>query len=182
MFKIKLSTLCSSTSAWVFTIVFASLLSSCGYHLSGTSEHDSKQLFSPVLKKVAIEGLHRSDDFRVQLKKDLIAYRMRVVAPPHATARIIIKNRKIDQQVITIGDDAKAREYLLTSHINFSVLSGNGDTSKVLLSERQIQAETTYLYYPQHISISANEKKRAMTYLNQDLSRVLISRLGLISD
>ena len=182
MFKIKLSTSCSSAIALACAIAFVGLLSSCGYHLSGTSEHDRKQSFSPALKKVALEGLYRFDDFRVQLKKDLSVYRLQVVASPHATARIVINARKTEQQVITIGNDAKAREYLLTSYVNFSVLSGEDDTLKVLLSERQIQAETTYLYYPQHISISANEKKRALTYLNQDLSRMLINRLHLISN
>lgn len=155
--------------------------SGCGYHLSGT-EQQGQQLFSSTLKKVAIEGLQRYDDFRVQLKRDLVSYRMQVVAPSLATARIIIKNKKIKQQVITIGDDAKAREYLLTFSIDFYVLADKENTTKMLLSERRLQSETTYLYYPQHISVSKNEKKRALAYLNQDLSRMLINRLHLIAE
>ena len=184
MSKIKSSTLYAvdSCNYYYRTAILVSIIialtattTSCGYRLSGIN--DSEQLFSPLLKKISIEGIPRSDTFRMQLKKDSLAYRIKVVAAEYATTRIVIKNKKIKQHVITIGDDAKTREYLLRATIDFLVIvDGNEHTMQ------SIQSETTYAYYPQHVSISLNEKKRAVALLDRDLSAKLISRVRVLTN
>jgi len=154
------------------------LITSCGYRLSGSD--NEAQLFSPLLKTISIEGAPRYDAFRMQLKSDLLGYRMKVVAPRSATAGIIIKNKQVKQHVITLGDDTKAREYLLMVRVNFEVVI-NADKAKQKYAMQSIQSATSYAYYPQHVSISANERKRALTFLNQDLSSKLIARLRVLT-
>ena len=150
------------------------LTASCGYRLSGT---DTKtQLFSPLLKNVSIEGVPKYDTFRMQLKSDLLGYRMNIVQPQSATAAIVIKNNKIKQHALTIGDDAKVREYLLIARVDFQVVTST-NKSKQQYAIQSVQSETSYAHYPQNLSISLNEKKRALAFLNQDMSSKLISRL-----
>ena len=160
-------------------ILIALIVGGCGYGLSGANSNE--QLFAPVLKNISIEGLPRYDAFRVRLKKDALSYRMKVVAAEFATTKIIVKNKEIKQQTITIGDDAKVREYLVTAHIDFFVVIANNESPRQYPLQ-SIQSETTYTYYPQHVSISLNEKERALALLNEDLSSKLINRLRILTN
>ena len=162
-----------SVAILLVTIVTA-LTASCGYRLSGVDSN--AQLFSPLLKNISIEGAPKYDTFRMQLKSDLLGYRMNIVEPQSATAAIVIKNNEIKQHVLTIGDDAKVREYLLIAQVDFQVVT-NTNKSKRQYAIQSVQSETSYAYYPQNLSISLNEKKRALAFLNQDLSSKLIARL-----
>ena len=163
----------------VFSLmIITTLITSCGYRLSG-SDNDT-QLFSPLLKNISIEGAPRYDAFRMQLKSDLLGYRMKVVDPQSATTGIIIKNKEIKQHAITLGDDAKVREYLLIAQVDFQVVM-NADKPKQKYAMQSIQSEASYAYYSEHISISSNEKKRALTSLNKDLSSKLIARLRVLT-
>ena len=154
--------------------IVTALTTSCGYRLSGTNTET--QLFSPLLKNISIEGVPKYDTFRIQLKSDLLGYRMNIVEPQSATVNIVIKNNQVRQHAITIGDDAKAREYLLMAQVDFQVVT-NTNKSKRQYALQSVRSETTYAYYPQNLSISSNEKRRALTFLNQDLSSKLIARL-----
>ncbi len=185
MSKIKLLTLCAVDEyrlrfiVKVFLIaIIATLIAGCSYKLSGID--NGAQLFSPRLKNIFIEGAPRYDAFRMQLKSDLLGYGMKVVESQSATAGIIIKNQKIKQHAITIGDDAKAREYLLIAQIDFQVVT-NVNITKQKYAMQSIQSEASYAYYSRHISISANEKKRALASLNKDLSSKLIARLRVLT-
>ena len=164
--------------AMLLVTLVTAFTTGCSYRLSGIDT--DTQLFSPLLKNISIEGVPKYDTFRIQLKSDLLGYRMNVVEPQSATVGIIIKNNEIRQHVITIGDDAKAREYLLMAQVDFQVVA-NTNKSKRQYALQSVQSETTYAYYPQNLSISSNEKKRALTFLNQDLSSKLIARLRSLS-
>ena len=161
-------------SAAIITI----LIASCSYRLSGID--DEAQLFSPRLKNIFIEGVPRYDAFRIQLKSDLLGYGMKVIESQSATAGIIIKNQEIKQHAITIGDDAKAREYLLIAQVDFEVVT-NADKPQQKYAMQSIQSEASYAYYSEHISISANENKRALASLNKDLSSKLIAKLRVLT-
>ncbi len=163
----------------VFSVaIITTLITSCGYRLSGSD--NGTQLFSPLLKNISIEGAPRYDAFRMQLKRDLLGYRMKVVAPRSATAGIIIRNKEVKRHAITLGDDAKVREYLVIARVDFQVVV-NADKSKQEYAMQSVQSETSYAYYPQYVSISSNEKKRALTFINQDLSSKLIARLRVLT-
>ena len=160
--------------AILLAMVIALLTTSCSYRLSGIS--GKEQLFSPLLKNISIEGVAKYDAFRIQLKEDILSHQMKVVAAQYATTRIIVKNKEIEQQTITIGDDAKAREYLLIAQVDFYIIVG-----KRQYPLQSLLSEITYSYYPQYVSISLNEKKRALAFLNQDLSSKLIARLRALT-
>ena len=186
MSKIKLLTLYavdmrqrSFITAILSATVIALLTTSCGYRLSGINNEE--QLFSPLLKSVSIEGIPRYDSFRMRLKENMLSYRMKVTAPEFATTQIIIKNKEFEQQAITIGDDAKVREYLLIARVDFYIITGDKG-SKKQYPMQSIQSEATYAYYPQHISISLNEKKRAINLLDQDLSSKLIAQFRILTN
>ncbi|MBC6413837.1 MAG: hypothetical protein GDA45_02725 [Chromatiales bacterium] len=181
MSKIKSSILYVSdiNRSWCFaTIVLLSIVTTiagCGYRLSGIS--DDEQLFSPLMKTISIEGIPRYDAFNIQLKNDASLYRISVTTAESATTRIIVKNKDIKQYAIIIGDDAKVREYLLTAKLDFSVIVDGNE-----YAAQSIQSEATYTYYPQHVSISLNEKKRALAFLNKDLSTKLINQLRSLTN
>jgi len=189
MLKTKLSTSCAAErgyrcalaalrAARCAALLVLVLLGGCAYQLSGSD--DTTYRFAPVLKNVSIEGVARYDAFRIQLKRDVLAYRIKVVPPELATTRIVIKDKNVERQTITLGDDAKVREYLLIASINFYLIV-NDDNAEPRQSELQtIQSQTSYAYYPQHVSISRNERKRAVDSLNRAMSARLIDRLRVL--
>ena len=185
MLKIKSLISCAAdcrrldlSSLIVVWLVVILIIPGCNYRLSGMNGNE--QPFSPSLKNISIEGLPRYDEFRTQLKENILSYRMKVVAPQSATTRIIVKDKRIRQQAITVGDDAKVREYLLTLQLDFYIVVTDAESKKHRHPIQSIQSETTYAYYPQHVSISLNEKKRALTFLNQELISKLINYLGTL--
>ena len=136
----------------------ATTLASCGYHLAGSGE-DGDRLFSPVLKRVSVEGLGRYEDFRATLVATLRAYGIKVVSPRQASARLIFSDRQQRRQTSAVGDDVKSREYVLFSEVNFSVLSGE-EGARLLLPGQVVRAQASYLADPDRPLLDESERRR----------------------
>ncbi len=166
------------TALAALAAVFAAGLAGCGYHLSGHGE-EQERLFSPILERVSIEGLGRYESFRKTLVITLRGYGVRVVAPSRASARLIFSARRERQRRSAVGDDAKAREHLLTVETTFSVVT-TGKQPKTLLPEQTVQAEATYLADPDRPLLTANEKRAVMGDIETKLRRKITLRLAAI--
>ncbi len=167
-------------AAVVLAAAFAGGLAGCGYQLSGHAE-DRGRFFSPVLKRVSVEGLGRYESFRKTLVTALRGHGIRVVAPEQASARLIFSGKHERQRRSAIGDDAKAREYLLTTEVSFSVASGSGK-SETLLAEQSVRAEAAYLTDPDRPLLAASEKRTVMKDMEAELCRKILLRLATIAD
>ena len=153
-------------------------LSACGYHLAGSGD-DQGRIFSPVLKRVSIEGLGRYESLRKTLVVTLHGYGVKVVSPARASARLIFSGRRERQRRSAVGDDVKAREYMLTVETSFSVRSG-GKKLDTLLPEQTVKAEAAYLTDPDRPLLSKNEKRTVAGDLEAELCRKIVLRLSTI--
>ena len=156
-----------------------SQLAACGYRLSGHSE-EQKHPFSAVLKRVSIEGLGQYEPFRKTLITSLRGYGIKTVVPGHASARLLFSDLSEGQRRSAVGDDVKAREYLLTLTASFNVIAA-GKRSGTLLPEQSVRAEVAYLTTPNRPLLAASEKRTVMKDLEAELCRKIILRLATIA-
>ncbi len=167
-----------STPALVLALISGLILAGCGYQLSGYAE-DRGRLFSPVLKRVSIEGLGRYESFRKTLVATLRGYGVRVTASGRASARLIFDGLRERRTRSAVGDDVKAREYLLTVEASFSVASG-GEQLETLLAAQSVRAEAVYLTDPDRPLLAASEKRAVMKDIEDELCRKVVLRLATI--
>ena len=160
------------------TLALALMLVSCGYHLAGSGE-DAGRLFSPVLKRVSVEGLGRYESLRTTLVSMLRSYGIRVVSPRQASARLIFSDRRRDRRTSAVGDDVKSREYVLFSEVDFSVVSGEED-APVLLTNQTVRAQAGYLANPDRPLQDESERRAVTTDIERELCRKIVLRLTTV--
>ena len=154
-------------------------VSACGYHLSGSTKSQAQPLAS-VLKQVSFEGLGKYDPFRQKLVFLLGSYGIRIMKPGSATARIIFLEKQTQENVVTVGDDAKAREYLLTVSMAFTVKAEGKNAERTLLEKQVIQATAPYIYDPNNLLVSENERRRALDDIENRLAQKLMDRVIIV--
>ena len=140
---------------------------------------DAGCLFSPVLKHISVEGLGRYESLRTTLVLMLRSYGIRVVSPQRASARLIFSDRRQRRQTGAVGDDVKAREYLLFSEVSFSVVSGKED-APILLPNRTVREQAAYLANPDRPLRDESERRTVTEDIERELCRKIILRLGTI--
>ena len=148
-------------------------MSACGYRL-GAGGHGAR-FVAPSLAKMSLEGVPRHAPLRAVLKSALRGHGVRVVAPGAASARLVLADEKIVRRLLAVGDDAKAREYLLGASVEFSVRAKDGRT---LLARRRVHSESSYLYDDKNPSGSESERRRALEHVRRDLAHRIIERLA----
>ena len=163
----------------IIFLLLASIVTGCGYRLAGHTENQG-HLFSPTLKYVSIEELGKYESFRKTLVSTLRAYGIKVVSPRRASARLIFSDKEEYQKISAVGDDVKAREYLLRVKASFRVISG-GDKFKTLLPEQSVRAEVVYLANPDQPLLTEREKNTVMVGdIEGELCRKIVLRLATI--
>ena len=159
-------------------ILLLAQMTACGYRLSGHTE-EQRRPFAAALQRVSIEGVGRYEPLRKTLVAMLRGYGIRTAAPGRASARLIFSDYDQEQRRSAVGDDVKAREYLLRLSASFSVV-GTGKRAVTLLPEQLVRAEAGYLTTPDRPLLAANEKRVVMKDLEAELCRKIILRLATI--
>ena len=155
--------------------VVAAAVAACGYQL-GAHDHGAR-FVSPLLAKISLEGMQRHAPLRVALKSALRVRGVRVAAPGAASARLILGGEEITRRPLAITGDAKAREYLLSASLEFSVRGARGRT---LLAKQRVHAESSYLYDNERPASSESERRRTLRHVRRDLARRIIERLAAL--
>lgn len=157
-------------------LLLATTLFACSYQLAGYGGNGG-EVFSPILKRVSVEGLGRYDSFRQALVSTLRSHGIRVVSPRRASARLIFGDRKNWRKVSAVGDDVKSREYVMTAEVSFSVVSKD---LRTLLPGQSVQAQAAYLADPDHPLLDASERGEVMGDIELSLCRKIMHRLATI--
>lgn len=156
-------------------VVAATITAACGYQL-GANGHGAR-FVSPLLAKISLEGMQRHAPLRVALKSALRVRGVRVVAAGASPARLILSGEEITRRPLAITGDAKAREYLVTASLEFSVRADGG---RVLLAKQRVRSEGSYLYDDKRPSASESERRRTLRHVRRDLARRIVERLAAL--
>lgn len=148
-------------------------LAACGFQLRGQTT------VSEELKTLYIQGVNtRQDVFGVELKRALMRNGIEVLDEYREGAALftVLENR-FDRHVLSVGSDAKVREYELEAQVIFQVTDDNGE----LIGTRQrVEARRDYQFDRNQI-LAMDEQERVLRQdLNKQMVQSVLRRLSVM--
>lgn len=162
---------------WVvtrFLIISCCLaLTACGFHLRGSEGLPAS------LQTLYIQGVNTQQDlFGVQLKRQLQRQGATVLPDyTEGTAVLTVVENQFKRRVLSVGTDAKVREYELDTWAVVKVSDADG---KVLVDNMRVQAQRDYQFDRSQI-LAMDEQERVLREdLNKQMVQAIIRRLSTL--
>lgn len=141
------------------------LLAGCGFQLRGNIE------LPPTLERITLSATDASSLFFQELIGQLEASGVAVSQAGMPDASLLnIDSERLYRQALTISQDARVREYVLTLEIRYSLTSAEGE---VLLQDEVMRLSREYQFDEQAILGGRREEE----FLGEDLARQMASQL-----
>ena len=148
-------------------------LAACGFQLRGQTA------VSEELKTLYIQGVNtRQDVFGVELKRALMRNGIEVLDEYREGAALftVLENR-FDRHVLSVGSDAKVREYELEAQVIFQVTDDNGE---LIGSKQRVEARRDYQFDRSQI-LAMDEQERVLRQdLNKQMVQSVLRRLSVM--
>ena len=152
----------------VSLLVLALLLSGCGFELRKEAE-------LPVeMKQTRLVIDDQYSIFARRVKVLLEQSGVQFVAAADATAVLEIPQNEVVTEVLTIGDNARVREYRISHTIRFRLLAANG---REIIPFQTLRQTREVSFDEQQILAVSREQEYVKQDLANTLSRLLITRL-----
>lgn len=154
--------------------LFVSLLSlslvcaGCGFQLRENAE------LPPQMAKTKMVIDDEYSPFARRLKVILEQSGVQFVNADQATAFLEIPVNRVATDVLTIGDNARVREYRISHTIRFRLIEADG---KELLGWQNLRQAREISFNEQRILAGSREQEYLEKELAETLSRLLVSRL-----
>jgi len=146
-------------------------LAGCGFHLRGQAQ------LPPEMRQTRLVIGDQYSMFARRVRVLLEGAGVQFVSSTDATAVLEIPQNDVVTEVLTIGDNARVREYRISHTVRFRVTAANGTEIIPLQTIRQTR-EVSF-DEQQILAIS-----RELEYVKQDLagtlSRLLVTRLEVV--
>lgn len=147
------------------------LLSACGFQLREKAELPPEMQQTQILIGDEYSTLAR----RVRLHLEQAG--VKIVAQDRATAILEIPKNEVLTEVLSIGDNARVREYRITHTVQFRLTDIQG---KELVPLQTIRQSRDISFDEQQILAVSREQEYVRDDLANTLSRLLISRLEIV--
>jgi LPS-assembly lipoprotein len=144
------------------------LCTGCGFQLRENSELPPQMAKTQMVIDDQYSTLARR--VRVMLEQSGVQF----VGADQATAILEIPVNLVATDVLTIGDNARVREYRISHTVRFRLLDANGTE---LLSWQNLRQAREISFNEQRILAGSREQEYLEKELAETLSRLLISRL-----
>ncbi len=153
----------------VFTLCM--MLSACGFQLREKAELPPEMQQTQILIGDEYSALGR----RVRLHLEQAG--VKIVARDKATAILEIPKNEVLTEVLSIGDNARVREYRITHTVQFRLTDAQG---KELVPLQTIRQSRDISFDEQQILAVSREQEYVKDDLANTLSRLMISRLEIV--
>jgi LPS-assembly lipoprotein len=159
-----------STLRYLSICLVLSLVSACGFHLQeesilpaemGNTRLEIQNPYSPFARRLS--SLLEQNE--VQLN----------VEPGSETAILEIPVNLVRKEILTIGDNARVREYRVRHTVRFRLVDGNGT---VLIPEHELEQSRVISFDEQDILAAAQEEEFLRENMAETLSRLVLRHLG----
>jgi len=147
------------------------LLNACGFQLRENAELPAEMQNTQLL--VADENSQLARRVRVQLEQAGVKF----VDQQNATAILEIPKNEVLTEVLSIGDNARVREYRVTHTVQFRLMDQQG---KELVPLQTIRQSREISFDEQQILAVSREQEFVKEDLANTLSRLMISRLEIV--
>jgi LPS-assembly lipoprotein len=152
----------------VVSLSLVMLCSACGYQLRTDAQLPSQ------MDKTQMVIENEYSDLARQVKTMLEQSGVQFVGGDQASAILEIPINRVSTDVLTIGNNARVREYRISHTLRFRLLDAQGTE---LLGWQNLRQAREISFNEQRILAGSREQEYLEKELAQTLSRMLISRL-----
>ena len=155
---------------FIFLAAFsACLLAGCGFHLPQQAE------LPPEMSVVGLEIQNPDSDFARRLYILLEQNGANVVEDGSETSVLLVPLNRVRKEILTIGDNARVREYRLRHTVEFSLVGPGGN---VLVPQQTLEQTRVISFDEQDILGAAQEDEQLRREMADTLARLMLRRLG----
>lgn len=145
------------------------LLSACGFHLQGDTA------LPTIMDRTSVQIQNPYSAFARQLMNFLEQGGTNVVETAEAGAILEIPVNEVRKEILTIGDNARVREYRLRHRVQFRLVDPAGE---VLIPEHSFEQSRVISFDEQDILAAAQEEEFLLKNMSDTLARLVIRHLG----
>jgi LPS-assembly lipoprotein len=153
----------------ISAVLLAAVLGACGFHLQQESR------LPPNMAQVRLDIRNPYNAYARRLSILLEQAGMAVVTGDTATAILEIPVNSVRKEILTIGDNARVREYRIRHTVSFRLVDGQGT---VLVPEQTLEQSRVISFDEQDILGAAQEEEFLRNNLADNLARLTLRRLG----
>jgi LPS-assembly lipoprotein len=153
---------------FVLITMAAALLTACGFHLRGDASLPPEM----TMTQMVIDDEYSTLARRVRLMLEQTG--VRFVGSDQATAILEIPTNRVVTEVLTIGDNARVKEYRITHTVSFRVIAADG---KTLVPQQTLRQAREISFDEQKILATSREQEYLKEDLAETLARLLVTRL-----
>ena len=153
----------------IFILFLAIITSACGFHLQDKSE---------LPESMAETGLEVQNPYSPFARRLLVLLEQNgasVVETESAEVVLEIPVNQVRKEILTIGDNARVREYRVRHTVTFRLVSVEGE---VLIAEHTLEQSRVISFDEQDILAAAQEEEFLRQNMADTLSRLVIRHLG----
>jgi LPS-assembly lipoprotein len=159
----------SSVRSQLLLLLVAVVVAACGFHLQPEAELPAE------MERVRLEIQNPYSTFARRMRILLEQGGVSVVEDESATAILRIPRNQVRKEILTIGDNARVREYRLRHTVEFSLLDRDGD---IVVPEQQLEQSRVLSFDEQDILGAAQEDEQLRREMADTLARLVLRRLG----
>ncbi|WP_428310410.1 LPS assembly lipoprotein LptE [Hydrocarboniphaga sp.] len=154
------------------SVAVALLVSACGFHPAGSRP------LPDVLRRVYIDVIvpYRVSEppLETSLRQRLTRQGATVTKEAaSATATIKLTNLKEGRQVLSVGPDGKAIEFLLVTTVDYEVIDG----AQVLVTPGSLRVTRDYSFSDEQVLAKEAEEARLREYIQDQLAELLLLKV-----
>jgi len=155
-----------STIAVSVLLISSLVLSGCGFKLRGAFDIPAE------LQQLELHVQDQRSELAPQLKRLLKLNDVQLVAG--SPYRLVILEENYKRRSVTLGSDAKTDEYELRAEIKFQVVTGQGESERILLGPRTLRTERAYSYDDNNASAQDGQESLLKREIYGDLARQIV--------
>lgn len=150
----------------------AALLAGCGFHLAGTRP------LPPQLEKVYIDVVARyrvsEPPLETALRTRLLRQGAEVLEEAQGASAVLkLTHLKEGRQVLSVGPDGKAQEYLLITTVDYELRAGD----RPLVPPGSLRVTRDYSFNEEQILAKEAEEARLREFIQDELAELLLLRI-----
>jgi len=150
-------------------VSLSGLLTACGFHLQAATELPQE------MAQTRLEIQNPYSPFAHRLANLLEQNGIEIIEHGLTGAVLEIPVNVVRKEILTIGDNARVREYRVRHNISFSLLTESGE---VLIPVHSLEQSRVISFDEQDILAAAQEEEFLRQNMAETLSRLVIRHLG----
>jgi LPS-assembly lipoprotein len=149
-------------------LLLAAMLAACGFELRGQAQ------LPPEMKQTRLVIDDQYSIFARRVRVLLEQSGVQFVTAPEASAVLEIPQNDVVTEVLTIGDNARVREYRISHTVRFRVVARDG---REIVPMQTIRQTREVSFDEQQLLAVSREQEYVKQDLANTLSRLLVTRL-----